>query len=144
MNKGTQFVRSWLDAYNRGDVEAMVGMCHADIELSNPDGTFRGADGVRVSFKPVVEATSQRRSEVRTVVEQGDLVVAEFVIHGTHTGPLVTPQGTVPPTDKTISLPIIGIFELRDGKLAAARAQYDRMALAAQLGLLPAPAEAAP
>lgn len=133
MSTGTEFVKSWLEAATRGDVERLVGMCHADVELSNPDGTFRGAEGIRTNFKPFVEALSERTAEVRTIVEQGDTVVAEFVIGGRHTGPLVTQQGNVPPTGKTVSLPMIGIFELGDGKLAASRAQYDRMGLAAEL-----------
>jgi ketosteroid isomerase-like protein len=140
VSKGTEFVRNWLDAYNRGDVEALVGMCHADVDLSNPDGTFQGPEGVRANFKPVIEATSERSSEVRTIVEQGDTVVAEFVIIGRHTGALTTPGGAVLPTGKIVSLPMIGIFELRDGKLAASRGQFDRMTLATQLGLLPDPA----
>jgi steroid delta-isomerase-like uncharacterized protein len=142
MSRGTEFVRSWLEAYNRGDVEALVEMCHADVELCNPDGTFRGADGVRANFKPVIEATSERSTEVRAVVEESDTVVAEFVIKGRHTRALVTSQGTIPPTGKPLSLPMIGIFELREGKLASSRAQFDRMALAAQLGLLPGPVTA--
>ena len=68
---------------------------------------------------------------------------AEFVIIGRHTGALATPGGAVLPTGKIVSLPMIGIFELRDGKLATTRGQFDRMTLAAQLGLLPDPAEAA-
>jgi hypothetical protein len=38
-----------------------------------------------------------------------------------------------------IDLPSIGIYELRDGKLAASRGAFDRMTLLVQLGLMPAP-----
>jgi ketosteroid isomerase-like protein len=112
VSQGTEFVRDWLGAYNRGDVEALVGICHADVDLFHPDGRFQGPEGVRANFNPAIEATSERSSEVRTIVGQGDTVVAEFVT----------------------------IFELRDGKLAASRGQFDRMTLAAHLGHLPDPA----
>lgn len=137
MSKGTDFIRDWLDAANRGDLDALVGMCTPDVELSNPDGVFRGGDGVRANFKTVVDALSERQSEVRTVVEQGDTLAVEFTFRGRHTGPLDTPQGAVPPTGKIFALTMIAIFEFRDGKVAASRGQYDRMGLAAQLGLLP-------
>jgi predicted ester cyclase len=73
------------------------------------------------------------------VIDAGDTVVAEFVLRGRQTGPLVAPAGTIPPTNKMIELPSIGVYELRDGKLAASRGEFDRMTLLVQLGLMPAP-----
>lgn len=142
MSKGTEFVNRWLDAVNRGDLEALVGMCQADVELSNPDGVSRGVEGVRAMFAPLIGAFSERQSQVSNVVESGDTVVAEFVFSAKHTGPLATPQGEVPPTGKTIGFPMIGIYELRSGKLANSRGQWDRLAVVSQLGLLAAPAGA--
>jgi steroid delta-isomerase-like uncharacterized protein len=139
MSKGTEFVNNWLDAVNRGDLDMLVGMCQPDVELSNPDGVSRGAEGVRIMFKPIVDAFSERQSQVSNIVESGDTVVAEFVFSGKHTGPLASPQGAVPPTGKTISFPMIGIYQLRSGKLANSRGQYDRLAVVSQLGLLGAP-----
>jgi predicted ester cyclase len=52
---------------------------------------------------------------------------------------MVTAQGTIRPTNKLIELPSIGIYELRDGKLAASRGVFDRMTLLVQLGLMPPP-----
>ncbi|TME14562.1 MAG: hypothetical protein E6I63_12490 [Chloroflexi bacterium] len=57
-------------------------------------------------------------------------------------GAVVTPQGTIPATGKTVSLPSIGIYELRDGKLAGSRGMYDRLDVMSQLGLLGASAQA--
>jgi len=144
MSKGTEFVNKWLDAVNRGDLETLVGMCQPDVELSNPDGIWRGAEGVRTMFKPLIDALSERGAQVTNIVESGDTVVAEFTVSGRHTGPLATPQGAVPPTGTTITLPMIGIFELREAKLINSRGQYDRLAFATQLGLLGAGAGAAP
>lgn len=142
MSKGTEFVNKWLDAINRGDLDALVAMCQPDVELSNPDGRWHGVSGVRNMFEPLTHALSERESQVTNVVESGDTVVAEFTVGGRHTGPLATPQGAVPPTGKIISFPMIGVFELRDGKLISSRGQYDRLAMATQLGLLGTPAPA--
>lgn len=143
MSKGTDFVNQWMDAFNRGDVEGLVGMCHPDVELINPNGTFRGAEGIRQTFQPLLDASSDRNVLITNVIECGDTVVAEFTVRGTHDGQLASPDGPpVPPTGRSIDLPSIGIYDLRDGKLAASRGQYDRLTLAMQLGLLGLPASA--
>jgi steroid delta-isomerase-like uncharacterized protein len=139
MSKGTDFVNKWMDAVKRGDVEALVDMCQPDAVHSNADGTFRGPQGVRDLFTPMLNAMSEREVQINNVVEAGDTIVVEFVFRFRNTGPMVTPQATIPPTGKTASLPSIGVYELRDGKLAGSRGMYDRLGLITQLGLMGAP-----
>lgn len=138
MSKGTDFVRNWFEVLNRGDVEAAVSMCHPDVEFKNPEGAYRGHDGVRTYFK-FLDAGSDWDMKVTNIIEEADTVVAEFVMRGRHTKPWITPQGTIPPTNRSIELPAIGVWQLRDGKLAESRGEFDRMTLLAQLGLLPQP-----
>jgi len=139
MSQGTEFVNKWMNAVNRGDLETLVSMCNPDVELSNPDGSFRGAEGVRAAFKPVVDASSERDVKITNLVEIGDTLVVEFVFSLRHTGPLATPMGVVPATNKVGSVPMMAIYELRNGKLAGSRGQYDRLTIVTQLGLLGAP-----
>lgn len=139
MSTGTDFIRNWFAAFNRADLEAIVAMCHEDVELSNSDGSYRGHDGVRAAFKPILDSGTEWESRVNNVIDAGDTVVAEFVVRGRHTRPMVTSAGTIPPTNKMIELPSIGVYELRDGKLAASRGAFDRVTLLVQLGLMPAP-----
>ncbi|GAC1473972.1 MAG: hypothetical protein PVS3B2_20970 [Candidatus Dormibacteraceae bacterium] len=140
MSKGTDFVNTWMDTVNRGDVEGLVAMCHPDAVHISVDGTFRGAQGVRDLFKPIIDASSERHVEITNVVESGDTIVVEFVFRFRNTGAMVTPQGTIPPTGKSASLSSVGIYELRDGKLAGSRGMFDRMSVLSQLGLMGAPA----
>lgn len=125
-----------------GDLDSLVEMCRPEVELSNPDGSFQGREGVRAAFEPMLAATSERAVEIRQLVESGDAVVADFVFRFKNTGPLTTPQGTLPATGRQVALSSIGIYNLRAGKLSHSRGEYDRMTLLAQLGLLPAPAQA--
>jgi steroid delta-isomerase-like uncharacterized protein len=140
MSKGTDFVNKWMDAVKRGDVDTLVAMSQPDSVHVSPDGTFRGAQGVRDLFTPMMNAVSEREVQINNVVESGDTIVVEFVFRFRHTGPIVTPQATIPPTGKTASLSSIGVYELRDGKLAGSRGMYDRLAMITQLGLMGAPA----
>lgn len=139
MSTGTDFVNRWMDATNRGDMETLLAMCHKDVELSNPDGTFQGHEGVRALFQPYFDALSERAVDIRNIIDAGDTVVVEFVIRGRNTGPTATPQGVIPATNKTFALSSIGIYDLRNGKLANSRGQYDRMGMAIALGLIPQP-----
>ena len=75
-------------------------------------------------------------------VEQGDVVMVEGTFSGTHTGPLVGPQGTVPPTGKRLALPFADMFRIANGRIAEHHIYYDQMAFLGQLGLLPAPVAA--
>jgi steroid delta-isomerase-like uncharacterized protein len=140
MSKGTDFVNSWMAAVKRGDLDALVDMCHPDAVHSNGDVTHRGAQGVRDLFKPVIDASSEREVQINNVVESGDTVVVEYIFRFKNTGPIASPRGTIPPTGRDVNLASIAIYELRDGKLAGSRGMYDGLALMTQLGLLGVPA----
>ena len=140
MSKGTDFVNKWMAAVNRGNLEGLVEMCQPDAVHTSTDGTFRGPQGVRDLFKPILDASSERDVEITNVVESGDTIVVEFIFRFKNTGAMVTPQGSIPATGKSASLASIGVYELRDGKLAGSRGMYDRLSVLTQLGLMGAPA----
>ena len=139
MSKGTDFVNKWMDAVKRGDLEALVGMSHPDAVHLSLGETYRGAQGVRTLFKPIIDASSEREVQINHVTESGDTVVVEFDFRFKNTGPFVTPQGALPRTDKSVSLASIAVYELRDDKLAGSRGMFDRLDLMTQLGLLGQP-----
>jgi ketosteroid isomerase-like protein len=74
--------------------------------------------------------------EVRSVIEQGNVVVLEGATKGTFTGPMMTADGEVPPTGKSYVAPLVSVCELSGtGLITACREYYDNAAFAAQLGL---------
>lgn len=74
--------------------------------------------------------------EVRSVIEQGNVVVLEAATKGTFTGPMATPEGEVPPTGRSYMAPLVAVCELTDtGLIAACREYYHTAASAAQIGL---------
>lgn len=142
MSNGADFVNHWMAALIRGDLDTLVSMCEPESVHINPDGTYHGAEAIRELFKPLLESFSKLEVQINNVLEAEETVIVEFVTRGLNDKALKTPQGMIPATQKSISLPEIAIFELRGGKLAGSRAIYDRLTLLAQLGLLPAPARA--
>jgi ketosteroid isomerase-like protein len=75
-------------------------------------------------------------------LESADRVVVEGRFTGTHTGPLQTPAGELPPTDRAMVLPFADVFRVADGTITEHRIYYDTVGLLAQLGLMPEAASA--
>ena len=77
-------------------------------------------------------------TELTNVVANGEnWVFTEFVGRGTHTGPLVGPAGTVPPSGRRIEFPVGELMRIEGGKFTLVHAYYDGATLLRQLGLFP-------
>jgi hypothetical protein len=66
----------------------------------------------------------------------GDTVIVRLALQGTHTGPLVLPFGTLPPTGKTMNAPCADIFELQDGKIKEFDCYPEGSVILTQLGVI--------
>lgn len=69
--------------------------------------------------------------------ESGDTAINEWSAHGTNTGPIETPEGTIPATGKPLTLRGCDAITVRDGRIRSHRVYYDQMAFTTQLGLVP-------
>ena len=61
---------------------------------------------------------------------------------GTHTGPLNTPNGPIPPTGKSIDLHSLSILRFEDDRVASEHNYFDQLDMLTQLGLAPTPSAA--
>ena len=124
--------------YNAGDVEGLVNLYTEDATLVTPWGTFEGRAAIHEAWSRDKAAFPDGTLTLDVLVEQGDTLADEWTIIGTHTGPLVMPDGTeLPPTGKQIELKGMELVQLRGGKIAVHRLYWDNMAVAGQLGVLP-------
>ena len=69
--------------------------------------------------------------------EAGDTAINEWTVSGTNTGPMETPEGTIPATGKRVSVSGSDALTVRDGLIRSQRAYYDQLAFMTQLGLVP-------
>jgi predicted ester cyclase len=103
-----------------------------------PDGTFEGWSVIRDRLAKELIAFPDVHHRFISYVEQDDAFADEWIFVGTHTGPLLLPDGTeLPPTGKRVEVRGMELVELRDGKIVVDNLYYDNLALAGQLGLLP-------
>ena len=80
--------------YNAGDVEGLVNLYTEDATRVTPFGTFEGRAAIREALSRDKAAFPDRTMTVDVCVEHGDTIAAEWAVAGTHTGPLVMPDGT--------------------------------------------------
>jgi len=137
-------IRSINDAYNARDFDAAARLSAPDAEWINvPTGqTLHGQDGARQFMQAWATAFPDSRVETVTVIASDDGAAMEFIGRGTHSGPLASPAGTIPPTGKHVEVPFAQIILTHDGKITRARLYFDLAGLLQQLGLAPAAAPA--
>lgn len=114
------------------------------IACFTEDGTFTD-QSVGVTYRgqdvgqPVVnyaEAFPDMHRELYEVYVQGDIVIVELSLNGTHTGPLTTAMGVIAPTGRTIKVPCCDVFRVRDGKIESFNCYPSGTVLFGQLGVL--------
>jgi predicted ester cyclase len=121
--------------------------CYADgVESEQVDGgrpAIRGVDAVLASVKAFTTAFPDARGSGQLILINGDTLVSVYVLNGTHTGPLASPDGkSLPPTNKPIGFLQAHWIQMDAiGNKVVKEAFYsDSGTMMAQLGVNPAPA----
>lgn len=111
-----EIIRRGLDAYNRGDVEAVLETADPDIEFVPlrslvVGGSYRGHDGIRRFFEDLDEEWENRLIHNEEFREHEDsvLLLGEFEATGRASG-------------MEMRSPVAWLFELRAGKVVRMRA----------------------
>jgi predicted ester cyclase len=124
--------------YNAGDMDGLANTYTEDAVYVSPNGTTQGRAVIREQWSREKTAFPDRRVTIDLIIEQGDTLAAELTWTGTHTGPLVLPDGTeMAPTGKRVENRAMDLVQTRDGKAAMQHQYWDNMAYARQLGLVP-------
>src|SRR5437879_4347302 len=137
MEQGRELVEKYFKAVNAADLDAVRAVLTPDVEFSAPGPVAGGADMVVAWMGPFLSAFPGIDHQIVNLVESGDDVATEITVKGTHTEPMVTPQGELAPTGKSIELKAVNVMRVRDGRIAALRIYFDQMSFMGQLGLLP-------
>lgn len=138
MQRYRKVLDRYVELYNAGDLDGVMALYAEDATQRMPDGTFEGRGKIRDRLAQELHAFSDLAHRVVSYVEGGDAFADEWVFVGTHTGPVILPDGTeVPATGKRIEVPGMELVVMRDGRIVANNLYYDNLAVAVQLGLLP-------
>ena len=93
------------------------------------DDIARAADIYSVAFPDMHRALSK-------LYFDGDVVIVELSLNGTHKGDLPMGLGTIPATGKEFHVPCVDVFYLEDGKVSAFHCHYAGTIMLGQLGVL--------
>lgn len=130
-----------LDRHYRGlnsaDLDLATRDFDADVSVALPTGSFTGIQGLRDAMSAFFTAFPDLTVSPRSLVIDGDAGMAERVLSGTHDGRLATADGEVPPTGRSVELPIVDTFVLKGDKIIEHNVYWDNLALLTQLGLVP-------
>ena len=106
-------VRRFLEACVRADCDEFASYFTEDAVWSNaPWEPVRGREAIRDTLRRGAQSMIALPWELRHIVADGDVVLTERVDHFTV-------------GEAQISVPCMGVFELRDGKIAAWRDYWD-------------------
>jgi ketosteroid isomerase-like protein len=120
-HENVDVVRRMIDAFNRGDVDAVIATfdedCVVEEPMEMPDSPsqgFRGHDGIR-QWMANLRRVAGVRFEPRSFTTGGDVVVSDLSSHGRG-------EGSGAPVEWTT----FAVLDVCDGKIARARAFLSR------------------
>lgn len=136
MGNSLDQLRKHYDATGRDDLDESLTIFAPDVETVTPNGTLKGIEAFRAMGETFRAALSDMRHEIVRSYEVGDTVVVEALFTGHHTGPMVTPESTIPASGNRIVFPYADFLTFEDGLCTSHRIYWDNVALLTQLGAL--------
>ncbi len=110
--QNVEFVKSVYGAFDRGDVPAVLGAFADDIEWVEAEGmpyggVYHGPDAVAQNvFGPITED-----------IDGFTLIRERFIASGQEVAAVVRYTGTGKASGKTLDVPAVHVWEIKDGKL---------------------------
>jgi steroid delta-isomerase-like uncharacterized protein len=101
---------------------------------------IQGTEAYMTALEGWKRAFPDARCTIRQSIASGDTAVFELVWEGTHSGPLESAAGTIPPSGKRIRVPAAFASTVQGDKATSLRHYLDVLALLQQIGAMPAPA----
>ncbi|HTQ03988.1 MAG TPA: nuclear transport factor 2 family protein [Polyangiaceae bacterium] len=129
-----------LEAFNKHDVPALVGMMTDDAVFSEAGAPADqvGKKAIERTYKQLFKEFSDVKLEVARSWSAGDYVVSEGALVGTNDGP-IPEMGVKKPTGKHVSSRFLEIDKFVNGKIKDMWIFDNGMSFAMQLGLMPPP-----
>lgn len=117
-----EIVRDFIAAWPEGDADKLAEFFSDDAVYHNiPVEPIVGREDIRSALAGFLEMVDRIHFETLHLIGDGPVVMTERVDHFVQPG-------------QTISLPVMGTFEVHDGKITAWRDYFDMGQFTAQVG----------
>jgi limonene-1,2-epoxide hydrolase len=133
-----QTVRDHMALECVNDWDAVIATFeHPRYEMYGAGQVFDGEAEVRAYFAASRTPFPDQGNEIIALGGDGDSVLVEFWLTGTHLGPLRLPTGVVEPTGKAFRIRMMASFEFAPGsdKIVCERPYFDQGAVLRALDL---------
>ena len=116
-------VRDFCAAWRRKNIDELLGFFTPDAVYHNmPLEPVQGSEAIRNTFNMFAAPAEQIEFEMLAIASTGNVVFTERVDRFTLMG-------------KKVNLPVAGVFEVRNGKIAAWRDYFDMQTWLKQSGM---------
>ena len=131
--------RKWAKEFNKHDVDGVVSVYASNIVSYDPfyPAPLKGLDSIRKDTKNFFKAFPDMKIKFLNLMTKGNTIMGELQFTGTNSGPLDSPNGKIPATNKRIEMR--GAFTARvnaKGLLVEERRYYDTASMMRSLGLM--------
>ena len=131
-----QLLAHRTEAWRRLDVEALVADYAPDAVIESPmaGGTTQGLDQIKQVFQTYFVAFPNLQMEENEVVIDGQRAAVLATFEGNDVGGFMG----MPPTGRRVTIPVVFLYEFKDGKIVRDRRVYDFTGVLIQVGTLKA------
>jgi steroid delta-isomerase-like uncharacterized protein len=124
-NENTAIVRRWFEElWNQRRLETIDELLAPDAiayDLAGPNATVCGRDAFRAAAQELLGAFRETHFTVEDIFGVEDRVAVRLTLRLEHSGPL----GDLPPTGKRVTVPVMCMIEVRDGKIMGGWNNWD-------------------
>ncbi|MEX2158538.1 MAG: limonene-1,2-epoxide hydrolase family protein [Dehalococcoidia bacterium] len=111
-NANVEIVRKFCEAWSKADVPAIISFFADDAVYHNmPINPVQGKDAIKGMIEQFMTPFERAEFEITYIAAAGDVVLTERIDRFIG--------------EKSVALPVMGTFEIRDGKIAAWRDYFD-------------------
>ncbi|MCV7317615.1 ester cyclase [Mycolicibacterium confluentis] len=133
-------LRELAEAFNAGDWSKLREMVSDDVvvvDIAAGGEISTGADAFVRGDQNWRNAFTDFAVEILSVVGDSTHAAGDFILRGTHTGPMPTPWGDIAATGRKVELPFAMFCEVVEGKVAVIRDHYNPALAMSQIGVEP-------
>ena len=131
-----EIAKAAVTAYNEKDWNKSRDMLAADAVYDEKATNRRleGAGQIIEAFQGWANAFPDSKATFIREFASDDTAVLELVWKGVHTGPLQTPTGAIPASNKPIEVPACQVVQVEGGKVKRVSHYFDMLTLLTQIG----------
>ena len=133
------FHRVIEELWNQQRLDVADELFAADHESPSAPGLPPGPAGTKMIAGMFLAAFPDLHVAIEIEIADGDMVGGRLRQRGTHTGPMVSPTGTIPPSGKAVDFTEVAMLRIVDGKVATSWYWTDMIGLLTQIGVIAAP-----